>query len=254
MPIMILIRKELLELWRTRRLLVLGSVFLFFGLLSPITARLTPEIVKWAASAAPGVIIQVPPPTAGDAVAQYIKNLSQIVPLVVLLVTMGSVCGEKERGTLPMVLAKPVPRVAVLASKFCSLVVVLALSLLLSGAAAYYYSLVLFDGPQLEPFLLLNLVAGLYLLVVLALTFLASTVATSTVMAGALAFVLWLALLIGGSLPRIGRASPTTLLTWAANIGLGQAFASEWLALGASLALIVLALSVAWLHFRRQEF
>lgn len=254
MQIATLIRKEVVEQWRTRRLLVLGSVFLFFGLLSPITARLTPDIVKWAASSAPGVVIQVPPPTAADAVVQYVKNLSQILPLVVLLVAMGSVVGERERGTLPMVLARPVARGAVLGSKFLGLAGALVVSLILSGAPAYYYSLLLFDGPPLDAFLRLNLLAGLYLLVVLALTFLASTVATTTVMAGALAFLLWLGLVIAGSLPRVGRASPATLLTWAGKVGVGQAFEGEWLALGVSVTLIVAALALAWLHFRRQEF
>ena len=175
-----LIRKELLEQWRTRRLLVLGSVFLFFGLLSPITAKLTPELMKWMADTMPGVVIQMPPPTAGDAMAQYLKNLSQILPLVVLLVAMGSVVGERERSTLPMVLAKPVPRGAVLGCKFLGLVTALLISFALGGAAAYYYSLLLFGGPPLDAFLYLNLLAGLYLLVVLALAFLASTVATTT--------------------------------------------------------------------------
>jgi ABC-2 type transport system permease protein len=253
MPTMTLIHKELLEQWRTRRFLVLGAVFLFFGLLSPITAKLTPEILEWAASAAPGMIFNLPPPSAADAVGQYVKNLSQMLPLVVLLVAMGSVASEKERGTLPMVLAKPVWRGAVLGCKFCSLVVVLAASLFLGGASAYYYSIILFDGPPLDAFLLMNLVAGLYLLVILALTFLASTLATSTVMAGALAFILWLVLLIVGAVPRIGRASPTTLVSWAARLGIGQAFEGEWLALGVSLGLIVASLALAWLHFRRQE-
>jgi ABC-2 type transport system permease protein len=254
MAIVTLFGKEMREQWRTRRLLVLASVFLFFGLLSPITAQLTPALMDWMAETMPGVVIQLPPPTAADATAQYIKNLSQIIPLVVLLVAMGSVVGERERGTLPMVLAKPVPRGAVLACKGLGLVALLAVSLFLGAAAAYYYSQLLFGGPELGGFLLMNLVAGLYLLVVLALTFLASTMAASTVMAGALAFVFWFVMIVVGALPRIGRASPTALLNWAAQLGLGQAFDGEWLALGVSLALIVLSLALAWLHFRRQEF
>ncbi|MDI7275226.1 MAG: ABC transporter permease, partial [Anaerolineae bacterium] len=181
MRFMALIRKELFEQWRTRRLWVLAAVFLFFGLLAPITARLTPELLEWAAATTPGIIIQIPPPSAGDVVAQYVKNLSQILPLVVLLVAMGSVCGEKERGTLPMVLAKPIPRGAFLAAKFLGLSAAVAISLALCMVAAYYYSLLLFGGPGLGAFLLMNLVAGVYLLVVLALTFLASTLASSTV-------------------------------------------------------------------------
>ncbi len=254
MTLVALLRKEFLEQWRTRRLWVLSAVFLFFGLLAPLAAKMTPELLKLASESAPGVIIEAPPPTVRDVVTQYTKNLAQILPLVVLLVAMGSVCGERERGTLPMVLAKPIARGRVLGAKFLALVVVLAVSLLLSAGAAYYYSLLLFGGPRLDSFLLLNLVASIYLLVVLSLTFLASTVAASTVMAGALAFGLWILLAVIGALPWVGRASPVTLLGWAAQLGLGQGSQAEWPALVASLAVIAGALAVAWLHFRRQEW
>lgn len=253
MTISVLLRKEILEQWRARRLLVLAATFLFFGLLGPITAKLTPELLKMVGASAPGVVIQVPPPTVQDVVVQYIKNLSQMLPLVVLLVAMGSVVGEKERGTLPMVLAKPVARGTVLAAKYAGLIVTLAIALLLGAVAAYYYAQILFGGLGLGAFVLMNLVAGLYLLVVLTLTFLASTLARSTVMAGALAFSFWVALLILGALPRIGQATPAALLSWAGQLGMGQGAGGAWPALWSSLALIAASLAAAWLHFRREE-
>lgn len=254
MVLRVLLRKEILEQWRTRRFLVLGAVFLFFGFMGPITAQLTPEIIRLASQSAPGLTIQVPPPTVADAVAQYIKNLSQILPVAVLLVAMGSMTGEKERGTLPMVLARPIPRSAILVAKYLSLVIVVAVSLLLGAVAAYYYTIILFGGLSLGAFLLMNLIAGLFLLVVLSLTFLASTVAPSTAAAGALAFAAFLLLALGSAIPRVGQASPARLLEWAAQVGLGQATAGAWAAVAISLALIVAALAVAWLRFDRQEW
>ncbi|MDI7276936.1 MAG: hypothetical protein QME94_13240, partial [Anaerolineae bacterium] len=72
-------------------------------------------------------------------------------------------------------------------------------------------------------------------------------------MAGVLAFALWIAVVAVSALPRVGRASPTALLTWAGQLGMGQAPPGEWLALGVSLALVAVALGGAWLHFRQQE-
>ncbi len=253
MTAFVLFRKEILEQWRTRRLLVLGSVFLFFGLLGPITAKLMPELVQFAGASAPGLVIQIPTPTVQDAVAQYIKNLSQILPLVVLLVAMGSLVGEKERGTLPMVLAKPVGRGAVLVAKYAGLVVTMLIALLLGAVAAYYYTQVLFGGMSLGAFVLMNLVAALYLLVVLSLTFLASALARSTVAAGAFAFGFWVLLMIAGSLPRIGQHTPAALLSWAAQLGVGQAVDGAWWALWVSLALIAATVAAAWLRLRREE-
>lgn len=253
MTMLALVCKELMEQWRARRLLVLGATFLFFGLLGPIAAKLMPELIKLAGASAPGIIIQVPPPSLQDAIAQYIKNLSQILPLVVLLATMGSVAGEKERGTLPMVLAKPVGRGTVLAAKYAGLVVTLVVAQLLGAVAAYYYTQVLFGGLGLGAFVQMNLVAGLYLLVVLSLSFLASTLMRSTAGAGALSFGLWVLVLVASSLPRIGRFTPPALLTWAAQLGVGQPSSGFWPALWLSVALIALCLGAAWLHFRREE-
>ena len=253
MAFIVLLRKELLEQWRARRLLVLGAAFLFFGMLSPIAAKLTPELIKLAGASAPGLVIQLPPPSLADAVAQYVKNLSQILPLVVLLATMGSVAGEKERATLPMVLAKPVGRGTVLAAKYIGLVVTLVAAQLLGAVAAYYYTTVLFGAPGLGAFAGMNLTAGVYLLVVLTLSFLASTLMRSTVGAGALSFGLWVLVLVASALPRLGRHTPPALLTWAAQLGTGQRISSFWPAFWVSVAVIAASLIVAWLHFRREE-
>ncbi|MGQ9682988.1 MAG: ABC transporter permease [Anaerolineae bacterium] len=254
MALHVLLRKELLELWRTRRFLVLGAVFAFFGLLGPITAQLTPELIKLAGASAPGVVIQVPAPTVADAIAQYVKNLSQILPVAVLLVAMGSMTGERERGTLPMVLAKPVPRAAILAAKYLGLVVMVAVSLILGAVAAYYYTVLLFGAIAPDWFVLMNLIAGLFLLVVLSLTFLASTVAPSTAAAGALGFAAFLLLAFLSALPRVGVASPANLLGWAARVGLGQTIDAPWASLVTSVGIIGLCLIVAWLCFSRQEW
>ena len=57
----ILLRKELLEQWRTTRLQVVATVFLLVGLSSPLLARFTPEIIK--AVAGDQFQIALPQPT-----------------------------------------------------------------------------------------------------------------------------------------------------------------------------------------------
>ena len=39
-------KKELLETWRTKKLVLLFVIFMIFGLMSPLVAKLTPEILK----------------------------------------------------------------------------------------------------------------------------------------------------------------------------------------------------------------
>ncbi|MCC7353100.1 MAG: ABC transporter permease [Anaerolineae bacterium] len=248
----VLLRKELLELWRTYKMLAMGLVFLLFGLLSPAMAKLTPELLKMVGTSQPGVVIQIPPPTTVDALDQYLKNLTQLCTLVLILVAMGVVARERERGTAVLTLSKPVGRGAFLAAKFASLAALLAGSLVVSAAFCYLYTVLLFGSLDAWLFLQANLLLAEYLLVILALTFLGSTLLRSQLAAGGLAFGLWMATGILGALPRIGKVMPGELVGWAAALSRGLV-QTAWPAVWGGLALIVLCLAVSWLSFRGQE-
>ena len=75
-----LLKKELLEYWRTYRAVALGVVFVIFGLLSPLAARYMPEVFSGMDMG--GIVIQLPTPTPADGNTQFVKNMSQIVAIV----------------------------------------------------------------------------------------------------------------------------------------------------------------------------
>ena len=101
----VLVRKELTEAWRTRRLPVVVVLFLVVGVVSPLTARYLPEILRL--SLGDELPMQLPVPTAADALAQLQKNLGQLGALAAIALAMGSVAGELDRGTAALVLAQP---------------------------------------------------------------------------------------------------------------------------------------------------
>src|SRR6266446_4703250 len=110
-----LLRKEVVEQWRTLRLPVVATIFLLVGLSSPLLARFTPEILK--AVGGDQFQIVLPTPTAADAVDQLAKNIGQFGGLIAVLLTMGAVATEKEHGTAALLLTKPASRAAFLAAK-----------------------------------------------------------------------------------------------------------------------------------------
>ena len=120
----ILLRKELLEAWRTRRLPVVAVLFLVVGIISPLTARYLNEILTVALG--DQLPIALPDPTATMALEQLQKNLGQLGALAAIALAMGSVSGELDRGTAAMVLAQPVGRPAFLAAKLLAIAAVLA--------------------------------------------------------------------------------------------------------------------------------
>jgi len=245
------LRKEVIEQWRSYRLMIAAVILVIFGLLSPLTAKYTPELMKLLPNGEE-IAKLIPPPTAMDAVAQYVKNLSQFGVILALLMTMGVVAQEKDTGTAAVMLVKPLPRGVFLGAKFAALGLTFAASIALAGAAGYYYTLLLFEALGMGRWLALNGLMMLFVLVYVALTLFCSTVTKSQVAAGGLAFGFLLVLALPGALPKVGEYLPGQLITWGATLMTGSAEA-YWPALWVSLGLIAAALIGAWAIFEKQE-
>jgi len=248
----VVLRKEMMEQWRSYRLLIVGVVLLLFGLTSPLLAKYTPEILRVALPEGEEILGLIPPPTVADAVAQYLKNIGQFGVLLAVLMAMGSVALEKDKGTAGLMLVKPVPRSVFLAAKFLALAVTFTAGIILAGVAGYYYTLLLFEPLSLSAWLALNGLLLVFILVYVALTLLCSTLTESQVVSGGLAFVVIVVLSGLGAVPRLGEHMPGQLNTWAANLFTTNG-EPAWTALGVSIGLIVAALVIAWLVFERQE-
>jgi len=251
MTLLASLRKEFLEQWRTYRLLVLVVVMVFFGMTSPILAKYTPELLKLIPGTG-GVTINLPAPTLMDAVGQYVKNVSQFGILMALLLSMGSVVVEKERGTAGMMLVKPLARSVFILSKFVALSLAFLVSFLIAGLGAYYYTVILFQPVNLGAWLVMNLLLWVYALVYVALTLLFSTLIRSQAAAAGLSFAVLLVLGLVGSLGNLGQYLPAQLITWGALVMSGTT-ASYWIALAVSLGLILGSLVIALVAFRKQE-
>lgn len=245
----VLLRKEVTEQWRTRRLPVVAVIFLLFGLSSPVLAKYTPEIVKLASS----IDINMPTPTINDAIAQLVKNLSQVGVLTAILLAMGSVAGEKESGTAAFVLVKPVSRLAFLAAKFSGLAITMAVAVAVCGLAAYLYTVLLFETPSWLGFGAGCLVMLLGLLEIAAVTFLGSTLVRSSIAAAGVSVVAVVIAGIVSALPNVGHFTPFGLNELAGDVALQQT-ASGWVwPVIANAGYFVVALGASWLAFRRQE-
>jgi ABC-2 type transport system permease protein len=245
-------RKEMLEQWRTYRFLIVVAVFAAFGLASPLLAKFTPEMLKAIPGVPPEILSAIPAPTTIDAVTQYVKNMSQFGILLALLMTMGVVVQEKERGTAAFFLTRPVSRVTFLLAKFASLMVTFIASLSIAALGCWYYTYVLFEPLAWGPFLVLNGLMLIIFLVYMALSLLGSTLARSQGIAAGLAFIVLVVIGGIGSLPSIGNYFPGRLFAWGTTLLMGGTDAA-WPAFGISLGIIAAALFIACIVFRKQE-
>ncbi|MGZ6214311.1 MAG: ABC transporter permease [Candidatus Limnocylindria bacterium] len=246
-----MLRKELVEQWRTRRLLVVAVVFTALGIGSPLLARYTPELVK--ALAGDQFQIVLPPPTAADAVSQFLKNLGQAGVLSAILLAMGSVAVEKERGTAALLLTKPVSRGAFLLAKLLAIATTLLVGMALGAIGGYYYTAILFEA---LPPLGWSAMAGLLLLGLVgyaSLTFLGSALTRSSLAAAAIGIGAMVVLAIASALPAIGPFTPGGLNAPGAALAVGKDPGSIIGPLLVNAAGVGAIFGIAWLAFRRQE-
>lgn len=135
-------RKELVESWRTSRLLILIVIFLILGLMNPLLAKLTPEIIKMTIGKA--MVDEIPKPTSIDSWTQFFKNLTQIGLIVLALMFSGMVNNEVNKGTLINLVTKGLRRWVIIVGKMISLIIQWTFCFLLNflitwGYTAYYF-------------------------------------------------------------------------------------------------------------------
>jgi ABC-2 type transport system permease protein len=246
--------KEFREILRTYKIWVVPAIFLFFGLLSPVAVKLLPELLK-PQMEAQGIVIELPLPKAADSFLQFYKNLAQLGMLAIILVSMGLVSEERSRGILELLLAKPLSRTAVIVSKFVAQTVLVGGSIILGAAACYFYTLALFEGGRLLPFVQGTVLFLAYDALIIALALFFSSVLRSQIAAGGLALISFFLL---STLPLIHRLfaeySPSVLTSLANDIVAGKAdfSAAGWPAVS-SLSLTLLLLALGSIIFNRQE-
>ena len=244
----VLLKKELREHLKTYRLLIVVAVFLILGLGTPLMFHYLPSLLDTTGD----VQITMPDFTAADIVGEYISSITQIGLIVVILVTMGSVARERERGTALMTLSKPVGRDAFIVSKVVAASLVFALGLLCGAVGCYIYTVVLFGGLAAAAYVAANLLVGVFFLVCIAVTLMCSALFRSQLAAGGLALALLIALWAFSFAPSLETYAPMGVIDWGQRLvsGLGN---SAWGSVGISLGVAALGIVIGWQSLLRRE-
>jgi ABC-2 type transport system permease protein len=248
-----MVLKELLEAWRTYRLIVVALLFLGLGVSAPIVTKLLPDIIQAFGSSA--FQVEIGTPGIADVVQQFLKNVLQFGALAAILVTMGSVATERERGTAAFVLAKPVTRAAFLWAKLVAIAIVFAIAIGLAVAGAYLYTTLLFHRPPISSWIEMAAVAWLSTLVYVSITFLGSVVARSALGAAGIGFLGLIVASVLSIVPNFEAWLPAGLSPLAESIALREVSPDldPVLTISVSVGIVAVAMLLAWLRFRRAE-
>ncbi|MHA6480499.1 ABC transporter permease subunit [Paenibacillus sp. strain BS8-2] len=204
--------KELLELTRSMKLVFVPLIFVALGIMQPVSIYYMPFILENAGNLPEGAIIDIPPPEASQVMANTLSQFGVLGLLVIVLVFMGIVSGERTSGTASLILVKPVSVSAFLGAKWSSMLLLAWLSLLAGYGAAWYYTTLLIGSFPFDAFIRSAAVYGLWLAFVMSVTLLFSTMLRSPAAAAFCTLGLMAALsLTSGLLPKYLSWSPGSL-------------------------------------------
>ncbi len=173
--------------------------------------------------------------------------------LAAILLAMGSVATEKDRGTAALVLSKPASRSAFLVAKLLGILFTLVVGVAIGLVGGYVYTVLLFEAPEPVGYLGMGSLLVLQMASYVAITFLGSTLTRSVAAAAALGAGALVVVAILSALPTIGDFTPGALLEPGAAWALGEPAADARRPIVGTLVIVGAALGAALLAFRRQE-
>ncbi len=207
------IRKEWTGHLRSGRVLIFGILFLFFGILGPATAMLTPRLYEMLADsfAGAGIVFTGVTVTALDSWVQFFKNMP-IVLVVFILLESSVFTREYRSGTLLLSLTKGLERWKIVAAKTVIPVILWTLCYWLCFGVTYGYTGYFWDNAVVQN---LPFSAGCWWLfglwAVMLMVFFSTVSASNTgVLAGTGGIILLCVLL--GIFPHVSKYLPTLLM------------------------------------------
>jgi ABC-2 type transport system permease protein len=228
----VMVQKELLELLRSYKLLWVPRVFILLGIMQPVSTYFMPVILEKAGSLPEGTVIEIPTPLGSEVLAQTLQQFGTIGVLVLVLVCMGTVSGERSSGTASLILVKPVSVLSFIGSKWTAMLLLTWGALIVGYFAAWYYTGLLFEEVSFAKMVGSLLIFGLWLSFLVTITILFSALLRSPAAAAfsALGSAVGLTLLAGlfpkqlgwspGTLSGFASASVTTGIVNTSRFGL----------------------------------
>lgn len=163
-------KKELLEDWRNFKWIWVPIVFILISIMDPLSTYYLPKILDTVGGLPEGTVMEFPdtPPTA--VLFMTLSELSMFGVLVVVLISMGIISGERKSGVAELVLVKPVSYLTYITSKWTAKLVLIFVSYLIGMITCWYYVNLLFGNVSLGTVMKVILFYGLWLILILTIT------------------------------------------------------------------------------------
>ena len=227
------IKKEWMEQVRSGRLIILGIVFVLFGIMNPAVAKLTPWLFEVMAESLEesGMIVTTVEVDAMTSWVQFFKNVPMAL-IVFVLLESSIFTKEYESGTLVLALTKGLHRSTVLCAKSVMLVFLWTAFYWMHFGITYVYNDYFWDNSIAKNLMFSVVCWWAFGLWTIALTVIFSTIANTNTAVLAGAGVVVVACYVVGLLPKLSEFMPTFLMDGNSLIYGAKAVEDYELALG----------------------
>lgn len=250
-----LFKKEWLEMVRNFKIIWVPLTFLLLGSMDPLTSYYMPKMIDALGGLPEGTVIEIPYPAPPDSLMMSVAQFDTIGVLIIVLITMGLIAGERKSGVAAMILVKPVPFGFYITAKWAASLLLMWLSYITGMLASWYYTGVLFGWIPFGEFLTALILYGVWLTLIMTLTLFFSAVFKVPGLAGFCSIALAIVInLVSGVLSHRLKWSPALLQTYAGEyLHSGEFSAGTFPSILLATAAIILLIVFAIIIFRNKE-
>lgn len=252
---LILFQKELLEMSRNFKWIWVPISFILLGVMDPISTYYMPQIIDSLGGLPEGTILEMPTPPTPDILMMSIGQFNLLGVLIIVLITMGVISGERKSGVAGIILVKPVAFSSFITAKWAAALLLIWISYFIGFLASWYYVGILFEWIPFGDFIQVFFIYGVWLSFVLTVTVFFNTLFKSPGVVGFLSIAIVIVIsLVSGSLAHLLEWSPAQLISYSGEYLVTNSFPDATVpAILIALAGMILLLIGAVLVFRKKE-
>lgn len=253
-PLIAFMQKEVLELYRTGKLFLMGILFVLFGVMNPAIAKLTPWMMELSAESLEksGMVLESVKVDAMTSWTQFYKNIP-IVLIVFVILSSAILTNEYQKGTLINMLTKGLQRWKVMVAKAVVLIGLWSICYWMHYGITYAYTAYFWDNTiashpvmgAICPYLF-----GIFLIVLIFLF--------SSFLNGNIAVLTGMVAVVGGSylvgmIPKAGKYLPIRLLSSGELLTKAAKVSDYYGVVLVTLGLCVIGMVLAVVFFNRKD-
>jgi len=244
---MILLKKNLIEMVRNKRIIIFSLVFLLVSVISALTARFLPDILSLLVDSLQEAglgELYIEKATVADSYVQFISNISEVCILLIILMFASTIVKEKSKGTYTTLKMSKVKDHEIVLSHFVAQVILVTISYVLSVAVFVLLNILLFRQIMGVRGLVVILYLYLTLLAMTGFTLFSSSISNKSGKAYLIVLLGYFGLGILEIFPKINQINPLHLLTISSELMYHESYSLKENLLTSLSSIVIIAIFV----------